>query len=128
MTWRRLLPSLKQMSSEVAELNMDLGAQSAQQQKMDAMRFDEQKICATTNLRQVTADVLVVMQRQVPVIQRVQRAVDVPLVQYIDAVVGVPVVKQRQALSIQTVHVLVEISYALVLQAQKIAAVHRQGG
>ena len=60
------------MSSEVAELNTDLGAQSPQQQKMDALRFDEQKIFATTNedLRQVTADVPVVMQRQVPVIQR----------------------------------------------------------
>ena len=55
------------MSSEVAELNMDLGGQSAQQQKMDVMRFDEQKIFATTkeDLRQVTADVPAVMQRQV---------------------------------------------------------------
>ena len=46
--------------------------------KMDAMRFDEQQIFATTkeDLRQVTADVPVVMQRQVPVIQRVQRTVD----------------------------------------------------
>ena len=30
---RGILPSLKQMSSEVAELNTDLGAQSAQQQR-----------------------------------------------------------------------------------------------
>ena len=53
---------------------------------MDAMRFDEQKIFATTNedLRQVTADFPVVMQRQVLVIQRVQRTVDILLVQYID--------------------------------------------
>ena len=53
---------------------------------MDAMRFDEQEISATTkeDLRQVTADVPVVMQRQVPVIQRVQKTVGVPLVQYID--------------------------------------------
>ena len=41
LTWRRILPSLKQMSSEVAELNMDLGVQSGQQQKMDAMRQDK---------------------------------------------------------------------------------------
>ena len=82
LRWRRILPSLKQMSSEVAELYMDLGAQCAQQQKMDAMRPDGQKIFATTNedLRHVTADVPVVMRRQVLVIQRVQRTVDVPLV------------------------------------------------
>ena len=79
MTWRRILPSLKQTSSEVAELNKNLGAQSAQQQKMDAMRFDEQKIFATTkdDLRQVTADVPVVMRRQVLVTQRVRRTVDI---------------------------------------------------
>ena len=73
LTWRRFLPSLKQMSSEIAELNTKLGAQSAQQQKMDAMRFDDQKIFAPTkeDLRQVTADVPVVMQRQVLVTQRV---------------------------------------------------------
>ena len=82
MTWRRILPSLKQMSSEVAELYMDLGAQCAQQHKKDAMRPDGQKIFATTteNLRQFTADVPVVMQRQELVIQRVQRTADVPLV------------------------------------------------
>ena len=41
----------------VAELNTAFGVQSAQHQKMDAMRFDEQKIFATTkeDLRQVTA-------------------------------------------------------------------------
>ena len=45
---------------------------------MDAMRFDEQKSFAKTkeDLRQVTADVPVVMQRQVPVSQMVQRTVD----------------------------------------------------
>ena len=45
---------------------------------MDAMRFDEQKIFTTTkeDLRQVTADVPAVMQRQVPVSRRVQRTVD----------------------------------------------------
>ena len=44
------------------------------------MRVDERKIFATTkeDLRQVTADVPVVMQRQVPVSQRVQRTVDIP--------------------------------------------------
>ena len=45
---------------------------------MDAMRFDEQKSFAKTkeDLRQVTADVPVVLQRQVPVSQMVQRTVD----------------------------------------------------
>ena len=45
---------------------------------MDAMRFDELKILATTkeDITQITADVPVVMQRQVPVSQRVQRTVD----------------------------------------------------
>ena len=78
LTWRRILPSLKKVSNEVAELNTDLGAQSAHMQKMDAMRSDEQKTSATTkeDFRQVTADVSVVKQRQVPVIQRVQRTVD----------------------------------------------------
>ena len=47
LAWRRILPSFKQTSSEVAELNVDLGAQSAQQQKMDATIFEEQKILAT---------------------------------------------------------------------------------
>ena len=53
---------------------------------MDAMRFDEQEIFATIkeDLTQVTADVPVVVQRQVLVIQRVQKTVGVPLVQYID--------------------------------------------
>ena len=78
---------------------------------MDAMRLDEQKIFATTkeDLRQVTADVPVVMQRQVPVIQRVQRTVDVALVQYIDGIVDVPLVKRRQALPIQTVQKTLEV-------------------
>ena len=59
---------------------MDFGAQSAQQQKMDAMRFDERKFFATNmeHLEHDTADVPVVMQRQVPVIQRVERTVGAP--------------------------------------------------
>ena len=81
--------SLKQMCDEVAEQSEDLGAQSAQQLKMDAMPFDERKPFATTkeDLEQNTADVPVVMQRQVLVIQKAQRTVDVPLLQYIDTTV-----------------------------------------
>ena len=42
------------------------------------------------------ARVLVEMQRQVLVTQKVQRTVEVPLVQYIDSRVEVPVVKEYQ--------------------------------
>ena len=74
-----------------------LGAQSAQQLKMDALLFDELKIFATTkeDFQQNTADVPVVMERQVLVAQRVQRTVDVPLVQYIDKIIDVPFVKHE---------------------------------
>ena len=56
---------------------------------MDVMRSDERKIFATTKED--------LEQRQVLVIQRVQRTVDVPLVQCIDTIVGVPVGTRRQA-------------------------------
>ena len=42
------------------------------------------------------ARVLMEMQRQVHVTQKVQRTVEVPLVQYIDSRVEVPVVKEHQ--------------------------------
>ena len=71
MTWRCILPSLKHMSSEVAELGRGprCSVSSAAEDGRDA--FDEQKIFVTTkeDLRQVTADVPVVMQRQVPVMR-----------------------------------------------------------
>ena len=62
------------------------------------MPFDERKTFATTkeDLEQNTADVPVVMQRQVLVIQKTQRTVDVPLLQYIDTTVDVPVAKRRR--------------------------------
>ena len=84
--------------NEVAEQNTDLGGQSAQQLKIAAMPFDERKTFAATkeDLEQNTADLPVVMQRQVPVIQKAQRTVDVPLLQYIDTTVDVPVAKQRE--------------------------------
>ena len=51
---------------------MESGSQSAQQQKTAAMSFDERKTFAATreDLEQNTADVLVVTQRQVLVIQK----------------------------------------------------------
>merc|ERR1711972_552629 len=48
-------------------------------------------------------------QRQVPMIQTVQKTVEVPQVQYIDKVVDVPVTKQRQVPMIQTVQKTVEV-------------------
>ena len=55
------------------------------------MPFDERKTFAATkeDLEQNTADLPVVMQRQVLVIQKAQRTVDVPLLQYIDTTVDV---------------------------------------
>ena len=90
--------SLKRTCDEVAEQNTDLGGQSAQQLKMAAMPFDERKTFAATeeDLEQNTADLPVVMQRQVPVIRKAQRTVDVPPLQYIDTTVDVPVAKQLE--------------------------------
>ena len=90
--------SLKRICDEVAEQNTDLGGQSAQQLKIAAMPFDERKTFAATkeDLEQNTADLPVVMQRQVLVIQKAQRTVDVPLLQYIDTTVDVPMAKQHE--------------------------------
>ena len=90
--------SLKRICDAVAEQNTDLGGQSAQQLKIAAMPFDERKTFAATkeDLEQNTADLPVVMQRQVPVIQKAQRTVDVALLQYVDATVDVPVAKQHE--------------------------------
>ena len=65
------------MCDAVAEKSTDLGAQSAQQLKIAAMSFDEQKTFAGTkeNLEQNTTGIPVVMQRQVLVIQKAQRTV-----------------------------------------------------
>ena len=62
------------------------------------MPFDERKTFAATkeDLEQNTPDLPVVMQRQVPVIQKAQRMVDVPLLQYIATTVDVPVAKQLE--------------------------------
>ena len=62
------------------------------------MSFDERKTFPATkeDLEQNTADIPVVIQRQVLVIQKAQRTVDIPLLQYIDTTVGVPVAKTLQ--------------------------------
>ena len=59
------------------------------------MSFDEQKTFAATkeDLEQSTADIPVVMQRQVLLIQKAERKVDIPLLQYI---VDVPVAKRHR--------------------------------
>ena len=48
------------------------------------------------------ADMPVVVQRQVPVIQKVQKTVEVQQVQHIDMIVDLPVVKRHQEPTIQT--------------------------
>ena len=81
MTWRRILPSLKQMSSEAAELNMDLGALSAQQQKVDAMRFcHEQGGSQTSYCRRPCGDATTGAWDS----EGTKRTVDISLVQFID--------------------------------------------
>jgi len=57
--------------------------------------------------------------RQVPMVQTVQRTVEVPEVQYIDKVVDIPVERQRQVPMVQTVQ---------KNQRDSRGAVHRQGG
>merc|ERR1712064_129760 len=54
-------------------------------------------------------DVPVIMQRQVPAVQRVQKMVEVPQLQFIDRVVDIPVVQQRQVPTVQTVQQTIEI-------------------
>ena len=92
----RIVPCLKQMSGDVAELNVDFGAQSAQQLEMDATRFDERKISATTkyDLEQSTAEVPEVCDSEgtivdVPVVKRCQALIrlgirdDAPLEKFV---------------------------------------------
>ena len=54
-------------------------------------------------------DVPLVMQQQVPMIQKVQKTVEISQVQFIDRVVDVPVVMQRQVLTIQKVQKTVQV-------------------
>ena len=81
-----------------SQWSTDLGAQSAQQLKIAPMPFDERKTFTAIkeDLEQNTAGVVVVMQRQVLVIQKAQRTVDVPLLQYIDTTVDVAVAKDAE--------------------------------
>ena len=114
--WRRFLSarSRSAMKSQ-SRKNTELGGQSAQQLKIAAMPFDERKTFAATkeDLEQNTADVPVVMQRQVLVVQNAQRTVDVPLLQFIDTIVDVPVeprcalcdIDQRRRLFADEAHV-----------------------
>ena len=54
-------------------------------------------------------DVPVVVQRQVPTIQKVQKTVDVPQFQHIDRIMDLPVVKRHQEPTIQRVQKTVEV-------------------
>ena len=66
----------------------------------DAWVADTEATKITEN--SIDKDVLVVLQRQVPVIQQVQETVGVPQVQYYDDVIDVPVVAQRRVPTVQT--------------------------
>ena len=54
-------------------------------------------------------DAPVQKQRQVPMVQKVQKTVEIPQVEYIDRVVDLSVQKQRQVPMIQKVHKTVEV-------------------
>ena len=60
-------------------------------------------------------NVPVVLQRQKPVIQKVQKTVEVSQVQYVDKIVDVPVLAQRQVPVIQTVQKTVEVQRVQLL-------------
>ena len=64
---------------------------------------------ATGHVAEQVVDVPVVLQRQVLMIQNVQKIVEVPQVQYIGNIVDVPVATQRQVPTIQTVQKTVEV-------------------
>ena len=70
--------------------------------KEDQSEFLEVEVQETVEVPQIqfidkTLDVPVVMQRQVPTVQKVQKTVEVPQTQFIDKVVDVPVHMQRRA-------------------------------
>ena len=89
--------SLKRICNAVAEQNTDLGGQSATSAAEDSRDALRKTFAATKeDLEQNTADLPVVMQRQVPVFQKAQRRVDVPLLQCIDTTVDVSVAKQHE--------------------------------
>ena len=63
---------------------------------------------ATSDAKSKVVEVPVMLRRQVPAIQKVQKTVEVPPVQYIGEIVDVPVVAQRQVPTFQTVQKTVE--------------------
>ena len=71
---------------------------------------------ATAEAKSKAADVPVVLQRQVPVIRKVQKTVGVPQVQCVDEIIDVPVVMQRQILTSQSVQQTVELSQVQLLE------------
>ena len=79
-------------------------AEWAQQLKTVVMSLDERKTFATTkeDLEQNSADISVVMQRQVLVIQKAKRTVDIPLLQYIVTTVDVAGAKDAEKDSTRT--------------------------
>ena len=96
----------------------ELGGQSAAaEDSRDAPRRAEDLCRKKEDLEQNTADLPVVMQRQVLVIQKAQRTVDVPLLRYIDTTVDVPVAKQHE--DCLTKHNEIEISAQFRTESMK---------
>merc|ERR1719273_2819188 len=61
-------------------------------------------------------DIPVVVQRQVPMVQKAQKTVEVPQVQYIDKVVDVPVVRVVDIPQVQVVEKIVDIPQVQVVE------------
>ena len=116
-----VLPS-RVMDDEVAELQADLCVLSTDRRANNrspasAVRYKVidvpvvmqrqvpaiqtvQKTVEATQAHHV--DIPVVLQRRLPIIQRFEKTVEVPQVQHIDRIVDVPVLSQRQVPTIQT--------------------------
>ena len=81
---------------EILEIRTDVGTQTG---------LETAPVCQLTQ----AVDVPVVVQRQVPSIETVQKTVEVPQTQHIDKVADVPVARPRQTLSVQRVQNSVEV-------------------
>merc|ERR1712227_1168997 len=72
-------------------------------------QFRSLSMCRKFSISTKFVEVPIQKERQVPMVQTVQKFVDVPQVQYIDKVVEVPVQKERQVPMVQTVQKFVDV-------------------
>merc|ERR1719446_645412 len=70
-------------------------------------------------------DVPVVKQREVPMVQKVQRTVEVPQIQYVDRAVHVPQVKQRQVPMVQTIERQVDVPMVKKVEVPHVTMLER---